>query len=153
WLAYPLARDALLRPEASRPLQGRHLAASLGCFACHGADGRGGVANPGARREAVPGFTGSTLMMYGHGEAEIRQYILDGRPDRLADDPDYRAEIERQAIRMPSYRSRLTDAELELLVSYIRVVSGMIEPAEEPARRGLEVATRMGCFGCHGPLG
>lgn len=153
WLALPLARDLALRPEASRGLRGRQIAVSLGCFACHGAEGRGGGANPGARREAIPGFTGSTLMMYVHEEAEIREYILDGRPDRLADDPDYRAEMEAQAIHMPSYRGRISADDLDLLVVYVRIVSGMIEPKDEQARRGLEVAARTGCFGCHGPLG
>jgi mono/diheme cytochrome c family protein len=153
WLGYPLARSAMLRPETSRPLRGRDLASALGCFACHGAEGRGGVANPGSRRESIPGFTGGTLMMYVHDEDEIRQYILDGRPDRLADDPNYRTELEAHAIRMPSYRGTISPADLDLLVAYVRVVSGMVEPSSEPARRGLEVAERMGCFGCHGALG
>lgn len=153
WLAYPAARRAVLRPETSAPLRGRELAASLGCFACHGPEGKGGVANPGSQRETVPGFTGRTLMMYVHDDDEIRQYVLDGRPDRRADEPDYRAEIEAQAIRMPAYRDALAPGEVDLLVAYVRTVSGLLEPGDELARRGLEVAQRMGCFGCHGSLG
>jgi mono/diheme cytochrome c family protein len=153
WIAAPWVRDLVLRPEASDPLRGRELAEELGCFGCHGPGGRGGVANPGSRRNKIPPFTGSTLMMYVHDEAEIRQYILDGRPDRLADDRDYRAEMEAQAIRMPAYREVLAPGEVDLLVAYVRQVSGMIEPPEGPAREGFEIAERMGCFGCHGPLG
>ncbi|MEW6267916.1 MAG: c-type cytochrome [Thermodesulfobacteriota bacterium] len=153
WVAHPLLRDAVLRPEASAALRGRERAHELGCFGCHGPGGRGGVGNPGSRRETIPGFTGSTLMMYVHDEDEIRQYILDGRPDRLADDPDYEAELSAQAIRMPAYRDVLEPGDLELLLAYIRLVSGMIEPGTEPARAGAEVAARMGCFGCHGALG
>ena len=152
-LFYPLVRDAALRPERSRALQGRELAATLGCFGCHGAEGRGGIGNPGSRRATIPGFTGSTLMMYVQNEGEIRQYILDGRPDRLADDPEHRAETAAQAIHMPAYRRRLKPGEIDALAAFVRVVSGMIEPEEEKARQGLEVARRMGCFGCHGELG
>lgn len=152
-LAAPLVRRALLRPERSRPLRGRDVAARAGCFGCHGAEGRGGVANPGSERETIPGFTGMTLMMYVHDEAEIRQYILDGRPDRLAGDPDYRAALDAQAIRMPAYRDALSHDEVELLVAFVRTVSGMVEPADATARHGLEVARRLGCFGCHGELG
>ena len=153
WVAYPAARDLVVRPEASRAERGRDLAIANGCFACHGAEGRGGVANPGSRRETIPGFTGSTLMMYVHDEDEIRQYIRDGRPDRLAEDAEYRAEMAAQAVRMPAYRGWLSEQEIDLVVAYVRVVSGMIEPDAEPARRGLEVAVRLGCFGCHGALG
>ena len=153
WLALPLARRVVLRPEASQPLRGREVALRLGCFACHGAEGRGGVGNPGSRRETIPAFTGSTLMMYVHDDAEIRQYVRDGRPDKLADDPEYRASIEAQAIRMPAYRDLATPAEIDELVAYIRQISGMIVPPAEPAASGVDVAQRMGCFGCHGPLG
>ena len=153
WVGYPLLRDAVLQPEASDALRGRERAQELGCLGCHGPGGRGGVGNPGSRRETIPGFTGSTLMMYVHDEDEIRQYILDGRPDRLADDADYEAEMKAQAIRMPAYRDVLAPGDLELLLAYVRQVSGMIEPKTEPAKAGAEVAARMGCFGCHGALG
>jgi hypothetical protein len=151
--AWPLVWRGVLRPEQSPPLSGRDVAAAAGCFGCHGPEGRGGVANPGSPRGSIPGFTGSTLMMYVHDDADIRQYVLDGRPERLADDPDYRAAMEAQAIRMPAYRGRLTAGEVDLVVAFVRTVSALLEPTDESARRGLEVARRLGCFGCHGELG
>ncbi|HZR82134.1 MAG TPA: c-type cytochrome [Candidatus Binatia bacterium] len=153
WLAVPAAWRLVVRPESSRALRGREVAAAAGCFACHGAEGRGGVGNPGSRRETIPGFSGSTLMMYVHGDAEIRQYVADGRPDRLADDVDHRAEMEAQAIRMPAYRGVLSQDDIDLVVAYVRTVSGMVTPKDESAQRGLEVAQASGCFGCHGALG
>jgi mono/diheme cytochrome c family protein len=153
WASYPALRDLVLRSEASDALRGHARAEELGCFGCHGPGGRGGVGNPGSRRETIPGFTGSTLMMYVHDDDEIRQYILDGRPDRLADDPDHAAEMKAQAIHMPAYRDVLEPGDVELLVAYVRQVSGMIEPPGEAERAGAEVALRMGCFGCHGALG
>lgn len=153
WIAAPWARDLVLRPEASAPLRGERLAVELGCFGCHGPGGRGGIGNAGSRRKRIPPFTGSTLMMYVHDEQEIREYILDGRPARLAGDADYEKEMAAQAIRMPAYRHVLAPGELDLLVAYVRQVSGMIEPPEGPARTGAEIAERLGCFGCHGALG
>jgi mono/diheme cytochrome c family protein len=153
WASWPALRDLVLRPEASDALRGHARAQELGCFGCHGPGGRGGVGNPGSKRETIPGFTGSTLMMYVHDDDEIRQYVLDGRPDRLANDPDYAAEMKAQAIHMPAYRDVLEPGDLDVLLAYIRQVSGMVEPPSEPERTGAEVAARMGCFGCHGALG
>jgi mono/diheme cytochrome c family protein len=152
-VAYPWMRDLVLQPETSPALRGRELAEELGCFGCHGPGGRGGVGNPGSKRKKIPPFTGSTLMMYVHDEQEIREYILDGRPKRLADDGDYAAEMKAQAIHMPAYRDVLAPGELDFLVAYIRQISGMIESPEGPARTGAEIADRLGCFGCHGALG
>ena len=153
WIAAPALRDLVLRPRPSAALRGREVARRLGCFGCHGPGGRGGVRNPGSRHRRVPPFTGSTLMMYVRDEAEIRETILDRRPARLADDPAAKAERARQAIAMPAYRDRLGPGDLDLLVAYVRQVSGMLEPPEGPPREGAEVARRLGCFGCHGPLG
>src|SRR4029434_6836910 len=86
-------------------------------------------------------------------KAYVRQYIIEGRADRLANDPDYQAEMKAQAIKMPAFGAVLAPGEVELLVDYVRQGSGMIEPPEGPARVGFEIADRMGCFGCHGPLG
>jgi mono/diheme cytochrome c family protein len=153
WLAYPRARGIVLPLEASAALRGRDVAASLGCFACHGAEGRGGVTNPGNSRETIPGFTGSTLMMYVHDDREIRDYILDGKPKRLADDPDYIAAQKAQAITMPAFRDVVSAEQVDLLVAFVRHVSGLVVPKIEPAEGGAEIARRMGCHGCHGALG
>ena len=128
---HPLLRDAALRPERSGPLQGRELAAAGLLRLPRCAEGRGGVANPGSQRATIPGFTGSTLMMYVRDEGEIRQYILDGRPDRLADDPEYRAEMAAQAIHMPAYRGTLSPGDVATCWPRSCGVVWMIEPAEE----------------------
>ncbi|HYC22795.1 MAG TPA: c-type cytochrome [Candidatus Bathyarchaeia archaeon] len=153
WLAYPRIRGIVLPLEASDALRGRDLAASLGCFSCHGAEGRGGVSNPGSSRETIPGFTGSTLMMYVHGDNEIREYILDGKPERLKQDADFLAQEKAQAIVMPAYRNHITRAQLESLVAFVRSVSGMVVPKAGPPAQGVDIVQRMGCYGCHGALG
>src|SRR5262249_6037464 len=39
------------------------------------------------------------------------------------------------------------------LVIYIRAVSGLITPPDQVALQGQDVAYRLGCFQCHGPMG
>lgn len=54
---------------------------------------------------------------------------------------------------MPAYRAYLTSAQIDDLVAYIRAVSGLITPKDELAAQGQELAFRLGCFTCHGPMG
>ncbi|MEI6106117.1 MAG: c-type cytochrome, partial [Opitutae bacterium] len=76
-----------LRPaaETTPALRGQAVARNLGCFACHGADGRGGVADPGARSGLVPAWDGPTVATYARNEAEVVEWIRDGKPARLKD--------------------------------------------------------------------
>jgi mono/diheme cytochrome c family protein len=154
WFAYPWLRGALLEIEETRAARGLRLAGDLGCFACHGPGGTGGVKNPGSREGEVPAFVEQTQMMYVTNAEELREYVLDGMPARRRDDPAYVAEIDGAMVRMPSYRSFLSARQLEDLVAYLRATSGQILPVDDPlAFRGAELAIEQECFACHGPLG
>lgn len=153
YLGWPIARDIVMPPYASDVDQGRTLAARLGCFNCHGPGGRGGVPNPGSKGGEVPAFREGTVMMYAHGDQELREYILDGAPAKKRARPAYQAELEAQAIRMPAYRGFVSGREVDLLVAYLRAASDLLAPTEEPAAHGAELAARNGCFACHGEMG
>jgi mono/diheme cytochrome c family protein len=153
WLAYPAVRARLLAIELTPAERGQRLAADLGCFACHGPGGVGGVSNAGAEEGHVPAFTEQTQMMYVKTTDDLREYILDGAPRRRREDPDYRARMEAAAVQMPAYRKFVSAAEVEDLVVYLRAASGQIGPDEKLAARGAEKALELGCFACHGPLG
>lgn len=153
WLAYPAARNLILPPRDNPAQRGRALAADLGCFNCHGAGGTGGVANPGSKTGEVPSFHEGTLMMYAHDDQDLREYILDGAPATKLARPEYRAEQEAQALRMPAFRTVVTRAQVEDLVAYLRASSGLLEPLDDPAAKGVEIALANGCFDCHGPMG
>lgn len=155
WLAYPALRGAVLEIEITGAARGHALAGELGCFACHGPGGQGGVKNPGSREGEVPAFVEQTQMMYVTGSAELREYVLDGMPARRRDDPAYRAEIEAAMLRMPAYRAFLTPSQVDDLVAYLRATSGQILPGatDGKAFRGAELAIEYECFSCHGPLG
>jgi mono/diheme cytochrome c family protein len=166
-LAYPAVRGVVLSIEETPAARGERLAQQLGCFGCHGAAGGGGIRNPkvvgageGPRTltvlgedDEVPAFTQQTQMMYVKSTDDLREYILDGAPRRKREDPDYRAEIESAALRMPAYRSLVSTAQVEDLVAYLRATSGQILPEDPTAARGGQLAMELSCFSCHGALG
>jgi hypothetical protein len=114
----------------------------------------GGVKNLGSREGEVPAFVEQTQMMYVTSTAELREYVLDGMPERRKADADYRAQVEAALVRMPSYRPFVTPGKVDDLVAYLRAASGQILPADDPqAFRGAELAIDLECFACHGPMG
>src|ERR1041384_3605375 len=120
WLVSPAVRDLVLRLEESDVAQGRRLATRLGCFACHGPGGRGGVPNPGSDDDTVPAFHEGTPMMFVKQDSDIREYILDGAPAAKRARESYRAAMEKQAIHMPAFRGWITERDAEAPVSYVR---------------------------------
>lgn len=153
YLAFPSLRNFALNTEESAPARGRRVANELGCFNCHGPEGRGNVPNRGSQLDTVPGFTEQTLMMFVKNEAELREYILDGAPQRRRDDPAYQEKMAGQALRMPAFRGWISDGDVDALVAYLRLVSGFLRPKSEEAAKGEELANSLGCFACHGELG
>jgi mono/diheme cytochrome c family protein len=71
-------------PQLTPELRGYELAEQLGCHGCHGPRGVGGVPNVGTQEGEIPAWDGGMAMMYVKDEKEIREWILDGRPWRLA---------------------------------------------------------------------
>jgi mono/diheme cytochrome c family protein len=145
--------DRIRTPRPSAAQRGHALAQELGCHGCHGPGGTGGVPNPGSDEKEVPAWDGGTAMMYVESEEEIREWILDGAPQRLREsspEPD-RGPFD-LPLSMPSYREVVSDAELEDLVAYYKAVSNYGNMPDS-ARAGYRVARRLGCFGCHGPAG
>jgi hypothetical protein len=53
-------------------------------------------------------------------DREIREWIRDGSPKRLRENPVAAFFLRRPAIRMPAYESRVSDDEVERIVAYIR---------------------------------
>lgn len=139
------------QPESTAALRGEAVAHRLGCFTCHGAEGRGGVADPGSRSGTIPGWDGPTVGTLVANDQELREWITDGQPARLknAAAPIRRAPL----VPMPAYGSRIYRSELADLTTYFRAVSGFGAAMPEPAYEGRKVAERLGCFGCHGPAG
>ncbi len=108
-------------PEATR--RGRQVAQDLGCFGCHRLEGLVGTPNPGSFKGYIPAWRGPDFDELVQGEQELREWILEGRIQRLQSDPLARYFSNRQTIQMPAYRKHISPADLDSLVSYIQWVS------------------------------
>jgi len=158
-----IAAVALVRhlraPRLTPELRGHQLAQRLGCFACHGPGGTGGIPNPGSDENEIPAWDGGTAMMYVESEQEIQEWILGGAPRRLAQREGGRKGEEGETdsaaalpLRMPAYRDLVSGRDLDDLVAYYKAVADYGEMPQD-AREGYRAARRLGCFGCHGPGG
>jgi len=142
----------LVPPPLTPAERGRRLAERTGCFSCHGAEGRGGVANPGRTDRSVPDFS-DDLMMFAKDRAAVRQWIEDGVTAARSKSVTWQEQRKRGALRMPAFKSRLGPAQIEDLVAFVEASAGRPEPEDSLARVGLERARSLGCTGCHGAGG
>lgn len=131
-VAYVLAVSQFGPPPSEAVGAGRDVAERLGCFGCHGPEGRGVVANPGSFKGYVPAWDGPDYADLVRDRNELRQWIRNGVCDRLKANPAAQAFLKRQAIRMPAFGDRVSDGDLDALAAYIGWV-------RENAREGKEV--------------
>ena len=121
--------------------RGADLAVAQGCLGCHGASGESSLLpRPFTDLDDAAPET-------------LREWILDGMPRRVRQNQELREALEDAAILMPAWRERLSDAQVDDLVAYLRALSAVDVPEDPLARSGYAVAERLGCFGCHGPGG
>jgi mono/diheme cytochrome c family protein len=124
------------------PVQrGADLAVTQGCLGCHGGP------------DVSPLLPRRFAELDDVDPATLREWILDGAPRRVRQDPDSRKALEEAAIRMPGWRGRLSRAQVDDLVAYVRAFASADVPDDVTARNGHAVAERLGCFRCHGPGG
>jgi len=139
----------LRRPHLPPAERGRRLAEEQGCFACHGAAGTKGAANPGRTDKTVPTFAGD-LMMYANDAHEVREWILNGVTAKKRESKTWQAQRAAGALRMPAFRNKLSDREVSDLVAYVMLVSDSPEPEDSLALAGRDRVKALGCTGCHG---
>jgi mono/diheme cytochrome c family protein len=139
----------LRRPHLPAAERGRRLAEANGCFACHGAAGTHGAANPGRKDKTVPTFAGD-LMMFADNAHDVREWILDGVSAKKRDSKTWQEQRAAGTVRMPAFRKRLSDREVSDLVAYVMVVSDSPEPEDSLALAGRDLTKSLGCTGCHG---
>jgi mono/diheme cytochrome c family protein len=128
--------------------RGWAVAEARGCFGCHGPGGVTGQPDMG-----VPGFSRDDLEAYVKNEGEIREWILDGMPQRLRQESAAATSGEASLTSMPAWRDILSPREVDDLVAYIEAVGELDHPTEPGVEAGRLAAQRLGCFGCHGPQG
>jgi mono/diheme cytochrome c family protein len=140
------------RPDLPPAERGRRLAERTGCFGCHGPGGLRGAGNPGRTDRTVPNFE-DDVMMFAKTPEEIHEWIHNGVTKKKAASTTWRQERDRGALRMPAFKGRMSEREMEDLVAYVMASAGMPEPEDSMAARGLQRAEELGCTGCHGPGG
>jgi mono/diheme cytochrome c family protein len=140
----------VLRPRLSAAERGRRLAEQTGCFGCHSAEGTRGAGNPGRTDRTVPNFE-DDVMMYADAPQQIREWIEDGVSAKKSHSETWRKQRALGALRMPAFKRRLSDHQVDDLVAFVEANSDA--PDDSLAARGLERAKALGCVGCHGPAG
>lgn len=101
-------------------LAGREAAVTLGCFQCHGPQGRGNPPNPGSLKGYIPSWDGADYPELVKDDAELREWIKDGSPRRLREHRIAGYFLDKQAVKMPAYHDRVTEEELAALAAYIQ---------------------------------
>jgi len=118
-VAFVKAVSDLETPREEKASAGRDVATRMGCFNCHGPQGRGAMPNARAFKGYIPSWDGADFPDLAHDDGEIREWVLDGRPRRLQDNRLARFFLERQPIQMPAYRGHVAPADVDRLVDYI----------------------------------
>jgi mono/diheme cytochrome c family protein len=110
----PQSIRAAVKPAPDAPVaRGRLVYERYGCMLCHGPDGKGGLANPNALRDAkIPSLleTADTFTL-----PEVEQAIRFGRP--RIDRADEKGVV--PPYRMPGWRDRMSDQEVNDLAQYV----------------------------------
>lgn len=136
-------------PPAER---GRRIAERTGCFGCHGPGGLRGANNPGRVDKTVPNFQ-DDVMMYAKTPDEVHEWIHNGVTKKKSASVTWRTERDRGALRMPAFKGRMNERDMDDVVSYVLASAGMPEPEDSLVALGLQRAEDLGCIGCHGPGG
>lgn len=131
--------------------RGFRLAQAHGCFTCHGPGGLRGYEDDGRGIGGVPPFSPDEVKAHAKSDDEIREWILDGMPRRLRDEPPEPGEP--PVLSMPAFREVLGPDEVDAIVAYVKAVSDFGPAPEGQALIGRDAAQTLGCFACHGPQG
>jgi mono/diheme cytochrome c family protein len=99
---------------------GAEVARRVGCFACHGEMGSGGLPNPGSLKGYIPGFIGPDFDELVRDDEELRVWIAEGEIPRLRNNPAAALFLDKQRIQMPAYGRFLKADEIDQLVAYVR---------------------------------
>lgn len=127
-VAFVAAVEGVEPAGAEAAAAGRALAKRHGCLSCHGPQGSGGQPNPGSLGGFIPGFLGRNFDDLVRGEAEFREWVLEGSLGRLGENPIVRHFWRRQQIAMPAYRGDLSDEEVGQLWTWVREIRASASP-------------------------
>ena len=119
-VAYLRAASGQLVPDDALAARGADLALQLGCFACHGPLGAGGMPNPGSFKGYVPAFWGPDFDDLVRSDDELWHWIAEGEIRRIVAHPVGSFFLRRQAIKMAAYGQFVTEDDVRALAAYVR---------------------------------
>lgn len=101
-------------PAEDTPVaRGKLIYERYGCVMCHGADGKGGFANPNAETDGkVPAVI---YVKEGYTPAEVAEVIRNGKPSIGRGNPEGPA----PPYRMPGWHDRMSKRDVDDLVQYL----------------------------------
>jgi mono/diheme cytochrome c family protein len=117
--AYVLAVSEFGWPQEPGVSDGRDVADRLGCFGCHGPEGRGLVANPGSLKGYTPPWDGDDYPDLVESDAEFDQWVRNGITDRFRANPAARHFVESEQVKMPAFGERVSDEDLDHLLAHV----------------------------------
>jgi mono/diheme cytochrome c family protein len=118
-VAYVRAAAAFQASTDKAAVEGREVGTRLGCFQCHGPQGRGCAPNPGSFKGYIPSWDGEDYPELVRDDSELREWILDGSCRRLREHPIAKRFIARQVVKMPAFKGHISDADVDTLVAYV----------------------------------
>jgi mono/diheme cytochrome c family protein len=119
-VAFLRATSGQILPDEAQAARGNDVATDLGCAACHGPLGAGGVRNPGSFKGYIPAFWGSDFDDLVRDDDELRTWIAKGEIPRIVDHPIGGRFFRRQAIKMPAYDRFVPSEDVDALVAWVR---------------------------------
>ena len=121
-VAYVKAVGDFEKPKDEKAEAGRQVALRLGCFNCHGPQGRGSMPNARSLKGYIPPWDGADFPELARDDQEIHDWVLDGGTRRVVSSRMARFFLERQPVKMPAYRGYVSDDEAARLIDYIHWV-------------------------------
>ena len=118
-VAYFFAASQMVSVDDPRGARGRDLVRQYRCETCHGIGGSGGTPNPASLKGYIPGWLGEDYTELVRDDGELRQWILEGGIERLAQDHLAGFFLTRQRLQMPAYRTALTSEDADAIGAYI----------------------------------
>ncbi len=100
--------------------EGYLIAQKTGCFGCHGAAGRGVLANPRSLAGYIPAWEGPVYEDLVKNDAELEEWIREGNTERMKKNKLANYFIQRQVVAMPPYDSVVSDEEIAAIIAYIK---------------------------------
>ena len=106
-------------PDDTLAQHGLERAKALGCFGCHGPDGRFARPNPGSFKGYIPSWDGEDFPDLVRDRADFEEWTRHGISDRFERNVFARFFLRRAAVKMPAFERFLEPHDLDALWAYV----------------------------------